>query len=357
MRRKITFILTVLIGLTTAAAQDFQVRTNVDLVVVPASVRNGGRLVHGLTKEDFTVLEDNVPQAISNFSADPQPLSAAILLDTGMGGTALRRLVPLFIAITDGFSEFDEMAAFRYDQLVFPLSDFTSDHEKIEKSFDVVKTIAAKQPAHVAAGDPAPAAPTILRTVLGLINFGGYGGVIDNPAPGTAGPVRKPTTETVPTVRSKRIVPARALFDAVYDAAKVLETRPEGRRRIIFIVSDGQVTAEKNTHNFAEITDLLLRDNIELYSVNTGSDPIDRKLGVLGALARATGGDEYQRVNTASIESSFSRIPEQARNQYVLGYQSTNELKGGLSTVRTIEVKGRNPRWNIKHRKGYTQTR
>ncbi|OLE88202.1 MAG: hypothetical protein AUG08_09450 [Acidobacteria bacterium 13_1_20CM_2_55_15] len=128
-----------------------------------------------------------------------------------------------------------------------------------------MKTIAAKQPAHVAAGDPAPEAPAILRTILGLINFGGYGGVIDNPSPGMAGPVRRPTTETVPTVRSKRVVPSRALFDAIYDAAKALETRPDGRRRIIFIVSDGQVTAAKNTHNFAEITDLLLRDNIELY--------------------------------------------------------------------------------------------
>ena len=78
------------------------------------------------------------------------------------------------------------------------------------------------------------------------------------------------------------------------------------------------MTADKDTHNFAEITDLLLRDNIELYSVNTDTDPIDRKLGVLGALARAT---------------------------------------GGLPTVRIIEVKGRNPKWDFKHRKGYSQIR
>src|SRR5437867_2767157 len=140
MRRNITFVITILIGAATVPAQDFQVSTNVDLVVVPVSVR-GGRLVHGLSKEDFTVLEDKVGPTISNFSADPQPLSAAIVLDTGMGGIALRRLVPLFIAITDGVSEFNAMAGFRYDHLVFQLSDFTTDHEKIEKSFDVVKTI------------------------------------------------------------------------------------------------------------------------------------------------------------------------------------------------------------------------
>jgi len=85
-------VITILIGAATVPAQDFQVSTNVDLVVVPVSVRDGGRLVHGLSKEDFTVLEDKVGQTISNSSADPQPLSAAIVLDTGMGGIAHRRL-------------------------------------------------------------------------------------------------------------------------------------------------------------------------------------------------------------------------------------------------------------------------
>jgi VWFA-related protein len=351
-------LITILVATTYVVAQDFQVRTNVDLVVVPVSVRGeGGRLVHGLTQKDFTVLEDNVPQTISNFSADPQPLSAAIVIDTGMGGIAMRRLVPLFISITSGFSDFDEMAAFRYDQSVFQLSGFTNDDEKIEKSLEIVKTIAAKQPAYVAPGDPAPTAPKILQTILGLVNLGGNGNLIDNPSPGMAGPVRRPTTETVPTVKSKRVDAGRALFDALYDAAKALEARPINRRRIVFIVSDGQVTAEKNTHNFAEISDLLLRDNIELYSVNTDTDPIDRKLGVLGSLARATGGDEYRGLNTASMESAFSRITEQARNQYVLGYQSTNELKGGMPTVRTIEVRAPDSKWSIKYRKGYTQVR
>ena len=55
------------------------------------------------------------------------------------------------------------------------------------------------------------------------------------------------------------------------------------------------------------------------------------------------------------MENAFNRITEQARNQYVLGYHSTNEPRDGLPVVRTIEVKGRDPGWQIKHRKGYTQ--
>lgn len=347
-RYSLVVLLVVVMAGSVVVGQKYDLRTRVDLVVVPVSVRNGkGKLVAGLKKEDFTVLEDDVPQTITNFSDDPQPLSAAIVIDTGMGGNAMRRLVPLFIAVTNGFSEFDEMAAFRYDHHVFQLSDFTADHEAIEKSFSIVKTIAEKQPATVPPGDPAPTVPKALQALLGLINLGGYGGGVDSTA--------RPTTEKVPTVGSKRVSASRVLYDALYEAAKVLEKRPSSRRRIIFIVSDGQVTSGANEHNFQEITDLLLLHDIELYSVNTDTDPIDRKLGVLGSLARATGGDEFRGLNTASMESAFSRITEQARNHYVLGYQSSNQPAGGLPVVRRIEVKGRDKDWKLTHRKGYTQ--
>src|SRR5438105_4255621 len=74
--------------------QDFQLRTKVNLVVVPTTVRDGnGSPVTGLTQDDFEILEDGKPQTISNFSTDPQPLSAAIVVDTDLSGSELRRLL------------------------------------------------------------------------------------------------------------------------------------------------------------------------------------------------------------------------------------------------------------------------
>src|SRR5437764_9260029 len=74
-------------------AQDFQLHTKIDLVVVPTTVRDqNGALVQNLTQEDFTILEDNKPQTIANFSTEPQPLSVAIVIDTAMTGAELRRL-------------------------------------------------------------------------------------------------------------------------------------------------------------------------------------------------------------------------------------------------------------------------
>ncbi len=348
MRRYLAVLITILTLGSMILAQDFQVRTRVDLVVVPTSVRDSkGKLVTGLKEKDFTILEDGRPQTISNFSDDPQQLSAAIVIDTGMGGNSMRRLVPLFVAVTNGFSQFDEMASFRYDHLVFKLSDFTNDQDKILKSFDIVKTIAAKQPATVPPGDPAPTVPAPLRMLLGALALGGYGAAIEG--------ANRPPTERLPTVGTKRVQQSRALFDGLYEAAKALETRPAGRRRIIFIISEGQVTAAANTHTFSEITNLLLRDGIELYSVNTDTDPIDRRLGILSSLAKATGGEEFRGLNTVSMENAFSQITEQARYQYTLGYHSTNEVTAGLPTLRTIDVRGRDPSWKVMHRKGYTQ--
>jgi VWFA-related protein len=347
------YVIAILVLVTMAAAQGFQVRTRVDVVVVPVAVRDSkGKLVTGLTQKDFTILEDQKPQTITNFSDDPQPLSAVIVMDTGMGGLAMRRLVPLFIAVTSGFSEFDEMASFRYDHHVFQLSDFTNEQEKIEKSFDIVKTIAEKQPAQVGPGDPTPTMPKILQAILELYagGLGTHGAVAESvgrrtPLPGT----------TAPTAGSMRVNPSRVLYDALYSAAKVLEARPATRRKMIFIVSDGQVTSKANTHNLEEIADLLLQNNIQLYAVNTDTNPVDRRFGVLRSLAQATGGDEYGGSNTAAMENAFNQITEQARNQYVLGYQSTNEIAGDLPVIRTIEVKGRQGNWKVTHRKGYTQ--
>jgi VWFA-related protein len=257
----------------------------VDVVVVPASVQDSaGKLVAGLVREDFRVFEDGQPQSISNFSVDPQPLSAAIVIDTGMSGIALRRLAPLFISVTGGFSEFDEMCSLRYDHLVHRLSDFTKDPVQIEKSLDVVKTIAEKQPAQVPGGDAAPTAPKIVQLLLQLI--GGGGGI--SPGGPPPDPSKPPTTQRKTGPGSVRT--SRVLFDAVFEAAKVLEGRPAHHRKIIFIISDGQV-AGTNTHNLGDTTALLLRQEIQVYAVTTDLGAFEGRFGVLGTYAELTGGD------------------------------------------------------------------
>src|SRR5438093_9649934 len=102
MRRKARtlgkLILLVLLLIAIAAtAQDYKIRAKVDLVVVPVTVKGSGdKLITGLTKDDFTIFEDGRRQTITNFSNDPVPLSAAVVVDTGLAAGSLSKIQKTF---------------------------------------------------------------------------------------------------------------------------------------------------------------------------------------------------------------------------------------------------------------------
>src|SRR5215471_3208072 len=101
-----TLTVIVLAAMTTAA-QDYQIRTRVDLVVVPVTVKSsGGQLVSGLTKTDFRLFENGKQQTITNFTIDPVPLSAAVLVDTGLSSKSFEKIQKTLPALTGAFSAF-----------------------------------------------------------------------------------------------------------------------------------------------------------------------------------------------------------------------------------------------------------
>ena len=66
-----------------AEPDGFRFKSGVDLVNVTATVTDStGRFVPGLVKDDFTVYEDNVQQAISHFGAERVPVSLGIVIDS-----------------------------------------------------------------------------------------------------------------------------------------------------------------------------------------------------------------------------------------------------------------------------------
>ena len=64
------------------AVQQPTFRSGVDVVRVDASVMNGRTAVAGLTKENFTITDNGVPQAIESVSLDTVPLNLMLVLDT-----------------------------------------------------------------------------------------------------------------------------------------------------------------------------------------------------------------------------------------------------------------------------------
>jgi len=75
-----TVVLVVLVVGSLSAAQTFRAR--VDTVQVTVTVVDAeGRLITGLTKDDFLIFEDDIPQAITQFTDERVPVSLGVLLD------------------------------------------------------------------------------------------------------------------------------------------------------------------------------------------------------------------------------------------------------------------------------------
>src|SRR2546425_4026339 len=93
---KIVLLILLLLALA-ASAEDYKIRAKVDLIEVPVTVKGASdKLITGLTKDDFVILEDGRPQTISTFTPDPVPLSAVVIVDTGLLSGSLSKVQKTF---------------------------------------------------------------------------------------------------------------------------------------------------------------------------------------------------------------------------------------------------------------------
>jgi len=117
---------------------NFRFKSGVELINVTATVSDSnGRFVPNLHQEDFTVFEDEVQQAVTQFSAERVPVSLGILLDTSgsMAGekieaarTALNRFV------FDLLDDQDEVFLYRFSNDVVLLQDWTTDRRSLTRA-------------------------------------------------------------------------------------------------------------------------------------------------------------------------------------------------------------------------------
>ena len=332
------FIALLLLGSTLFFTQDFQIHTRVNEVLVPVSARDGnGGLVTSLTQEDFTVKEDGKPQMIASFSTDPKPLSVALIVDTSMSGSELHRLTPLISTMIHEFQPIDEVAVYRYDHLVTKISDFTDNAQTIENSLVAIRQIADTKTEDDETGRTI--GPSPLRWLLDRTNIG------TNGAPGAAG--------TVPTTKPRSSLPSKVLHDAVFTAAVDLGKRAKDRRKMVVLVSDGQVIGD-NEHSVSETNERLLRNEIQFYAVSPNTKILERA-AILTSYARSTGGSVFDGGTVDSVGLGVAKLLDQARNEYLIGYYSTNEVIGTRPVYRKIDIKIRDAKYKIVHKQGYTQ--
>jgi VWFA-related protein len=89
--------------------------------------------IRGLTKDDFTVLEDQVKQSIESVSTEEVPLSLGIAVDTsGSMRTRLQAIIEAAQNLIKEIRPVDEAFLVQFKTEVKLVQDFTSDHKKLD---------------------------------------------------------------------------------------------------------------------------------------------------------------------------------------------------------------------------------
>jgi VWFA-related protein len=303
------------------------ISTTVITVVVPVTVKDrNGNLVADLKRDEFRVFEDGVEQEIRRLNTDAVPLSMVVLIDNDLKHKDMQQVEPSLVSIVGGLSPNDEAFVCRFDQYFHEGKGFTKDQDALITQLR--RTELASRSSTPPSGDPF-SGPTLNNA----------------PAPGA------PDTTANQSLLAIKGQPTKALDDAVYDAAMLLKDRDSRqRRKVILLISDGQNGAKFNTHKYDVVREELLRQDITVYSVATGSAYFDRRFDRLVSYAHDTGGDTYFGAKQDTFSEFYSRITEEARNQYTLIYSPRSDSK---VDYHKIEVRVRRPDLTVLAREGY----
>lgn len=317
------------------AAQDSQapakpqapptIRVVTETVVVPVTVKDRtGNLVPDLRKDEFRIFEDNIEQEIRKLSVETVPLSLIILIDNDLKRKDEQQVEPSLVSIVSGLSTSDEAFICRFDQFFHEGKGFTRDQDNLLTQLK--RTDLASEPSVAPPGGPFNG-----PTVSGI------------PAPGAP-----PNPAGLQAIKGQ---PTKTLDDAVFEAADRLRDRDgRNRRKVILLISDGQNGAKFNTHSYDETKAELLRQGITVYSVATGSSYFERRFNRLVSYSHDTGGDIYYGAKQNAFSEFYTRITEEARNQYTLTYSPRGERP---VDYHSIEVRVRRDGLTILARQGY----
>jgi len=119
--------------IVSAVTASYRVKVNLVSVYVTVLDKEGS-YVSGLTKDDFIVYEDGVPQTITNFSKEETPLSLAFLMDisSSMYGERIRRARDSAVELVKRLITGENRALIMgFDDKVYLYQSLTGDRKKL----------------------------------------------------------------------------------------------------------------------------------------------------------------------------------------------------------------------------------
>jgi len=149
-----------------------------------------------------------------------------------------------------------------------------------------------------------------------------------------------------------------AIWDAMWmTIEELLSKAPEGTRRAIVLLSDGDDTG--STIKKQDVIDFALRSDVVIYSIgirdaNFPEGKLDS--GALRKVSDRTGGRAFFPSQPSELQSAFSQIDQELRSQYLIAYSPTNKNRDGSYRRIRIEVIKPDLRKNkpqLLYRQGY----
>jgi Ca-activated chloride channel family protein len=274
--------------------QEPAISVDVKLVNVFVTVTDAnGAPARTLTKDNFALFEDGVPQAISVFSRESQlPLSIVMAVDASL---STKKDLKLELVSARKFAHEimrpqDSLALYQFSEVVEELVPFTADLKRIDAGIERVH------------------------------------------------------------VRS-----ATAMYDAIYLGAEALYKRPG--RKVMVIITDGGDTMSSTSYQEALRAAQQSEATVYSMIVVPIEASAGRDLGgehALIQLSHDTGGKYYYADTLPRLERAFQQISEELRAQYLLAYYPVRRI--AESDFRKIRVELKGPATEglkARHRAGY----
>lgn len=312
------------------------VRVDTNFVTVPVSVMDrDGRFIPNLRREDFTVFENGVEQRIAHFEPTEKPFTVALLLDTS-GSTQfhLWEIKEAAINFAKQLRPQDRVLVVTFNHEVLLLTEVTND-------LNVISSVITEN-ANV--GDSTrlyDAVDLVVKERLGKIK-GRKAIVLFTDGVDTGSYLASYES----TMRQAEELDA-LIYPIKYDTTDYARAAQGG----------GSVTVVTTTSNWP----LGSRTSSKTYSIPNSNPPpgttkADYELAdrYLNDLALKTGARLYEANDPAQLAESFSRIAEELRRQYSIGYYPQETGPQGEER-RQIKVRVRQPNLAVRARDSYVR--
>jgi len=321
------------------SAHAFTLQTNVNLIEVPFIVKDSkGQLVPGIPPREVRIYENNVLQHMSIFTTDPFPLSVALVIDQSVTYDTMEKINSSLAALQGAFAPYDEVAVFTYNNGV------------------------KEQTALTAAQGPRLGIMLERSKGKGREPVMPLGGPMSNSISKNGMPIDSNTSGQGNRRFEQPEKEFHTLNDAILEAARETARAGKGRRRIVYIISDGKEYG--STAKEKDVIKYCQGNNVSVWGTLVGDSslyglgfldrihiPLMMRDNALPRYISATGGQLDSEFLRKGIEASFGKITAEARNQYTIGYYSHEPMLDGK--YRKVDVHVSRPNLTIFAKDGY----